>query len=232
MTFLDKELTMETRVLPPPLNPAGLGGDGAPMVPAMKLALDANFGSVERWRDEFVACAKALGGSGWVLLTFQPREGTLVNQSADGPTHVAASSVPILALDVHDAMVDDIDWAGVYQRYQDAVHAASESIGADGDALRAAATVLDVRRAGVFEASTSMIAGARWRDPALVREWARELPANEPVVVYCIYGHEVCRSTAMRLRAAGVDARFLRGGIHGWTAAGGAVVGKDAGSAS
>lgn len=29
---------------------------------------------------ELVACAKALGGgSGWVLLVFQPREGTLVN---------------------------------------------------------------------------------------------------------------------------------------------------------
>ena len=45
-----------------------LGGDGVSMEPAMKLALDANFGSVERWRDEFVAMGKALGGgSGWVL---------------------------------------------------------------------------------------------------------------------------------------------------------------------
>jgi Fe-Mn family superoxide dismutase len=40
------------------------------------------------------------------------------------------------------------------------------------------------------------------------------------VVVYCVYGHEVGRSTAMRLRATGVDARFLRGGIDGWKAAG------------
>ena len=47
-----------------------LGGDGQTMVPAMTLALDANFGSVDRWRAEFVAMGKALGGgSGWVLLT-------------------------------------------------------------------------------------------------------------------------------------------------------------------
>ena len=32
-----------------------LGGDGVTMEPAMKLALDANFGSVERWREEFSA---------------------------------------------------------------------------------------------------------------------------------------------------------------------------------
>ena len=63
-----------------------LGGDGKTMQPAMTLALTANFGSLERWREEFVAMGKALGGgSGWVLLTFQPREGTLVNQWAAGP---------------------------------------------------------------------------------------------------------------------------------------------------
>lgn len=61
----------------------GLGGDGKTMEPAMTLALDANFGSVARWREEFVAMDKALGGgSGWVMLMFQPRDGTLVNQCA------------------------------------------------------------------------------------------------------------------------------------------------------
>ena len=43
-----------------------LGGDGRTLVPAMALALDANFASVDRWRAEFVAMGKALGGgSGW-----------------------------------------------------------------------------------------------------------------------------------------------------------------------
>ena len=68
-----------------------LGGDGTTMEPPMNLALTANFGSVERWREEFVAMGKALGGgSGWVLLTFQPREGTLVNQWSADHTHALA----------------------------------------------------------------------------------------------------------------------------------------------
>lgn len=55
-----------------------LGGGEQAIPAAMGSALQASFGSVERWRDEFVAMGKALGGgSGWVLLTFQPREGSL-----------------------------------------------------------------------------------------------------------------------------------------------------------
>ncbi len=65
-----------------------------------------------------------------------------------------------------------------------------------------------------------MLPGARWCDPASVATWADELPPAREVVVYCVYGHEVCRATALRLRAAGVNARYLRGGIDGWQAAG------------
>ena len=65
-----------------------------------------------------------------------------------------------------------------------------------------------------------MIAGAQWRDPAAVAEWAGELDSGRPVVVYCVYGHEVGRATALRLRAAGLKARFLRGGMSDWQQAG------------
>jgi len=47
------------------------------------------------------------------------------------------------------------------------------------------------------------------------------------VVVYCVYGHEVGRATALRLRAAGFKARFLRGGIASWQQAGRPVQPKD-----
>ena len=227
---------------------ASLGGDGVTMEPAAQLMLDANFGSVQRWREEFSACAKALGGgSGWVLLCFQPREGTLVNQWASDHTQVIAGGVPILALDMYehayhldhgaaagayvDAFMANIDWAAVYARYQAAVHAASAAFAATADDV-AQATLLDVRRAGVFATAGTMIPGARWCDPAAVADWARELPVDRPVVVYCVYGHEVGRSTAMRLRAAGVNARYLGGGIDGWQAAGRPVVDKPQGAAS
>lgn len=215
---------------------ASLGGNAPPMEPAMALALSANFGSVERWREEFVACARALsGGSGWMLLVFQPREGTLVNQWAADHTHLLAGGSPLMALDMYehayhldygaaaaayvDAFMDNVDWVGVYVRYQSAVNAASEGFGAAQDEI-GDALLLDVRRAGVFDSAASMIPGARRRDPASVAQWSAELPQDREVVVYCVYGHEVGRATALRLRAAGLKARYLRGGIDGWQAAG------------
>jgi len=215
---------------------ASLGGDGQPMAPAMQLALEASFGSVERWQEEFVALGKALGGgSGWVLLVFQPREGTLVNQWAADHTHALAGGVPLLALDMYehayhldfgaaaaayvDAFMANIDWARVYLRYQQAVHAASEDLGAAQEEV-AGRLLLDVRRAGMFESATALIPGAHWRDPGRVASWMAELPREREVLVYCVYGHEVGRATAMRLRAAGLKARYLRGGFDGWKAAG------------
>jgi superoxide dismutase, Fe-Mn family len=143
-----------------------LGGDGATMSPPMALALAASFGTAERWRDEFVAMGKALGGgSGWVLLCFQPREGTLVNQWAADHAHALAGGTPVLALDMYehayhidygaaagayvDAFMANLNWAPVYERYQHAVHGASEPFGAEQDEV-ADAPLLDVRRAGLF----------------------------------------------------------------------------------
>jgi Fe-Mn family superoxide dismutase len=111
------------------------------------------------------------------------------------------------------------------------VHAASEPFGAGQDEL-GDALLLDVRRAGMFEKARTMIPGARWCDPSAVASWSADLPASREVVVYCIYGHEVSRSTAMRLRAAGLNARYLRGGINDWQAAGRPVLDKPAGPAS
>src|SRR5436190_23760699 len=60
----------------------GLGAEGGPDTP-LREALTRDFGSVERWRTEFVAMGKALGGgSGWVILTYAPRDAKLVNQWA------------------------------------------------------------------------------------------------------------------------------------------------------
>ena len=214
-----------------------LGVDRNAMAPAMDLALAASFGSVERWREEFVAMGKALGGgSGWVVLTFQPREGTLVNQWAADHTHAIAGGIPILALDMYehayhmdfgaaaaayvDAFMANIDWSRLYARYQRAVEQCSETFSASHDDA-AKAHLVDVRRAGAFERADALIEGAEWRDPGQVDAWASHLPTDKDVVVYCVYGHEVGRATAMRLRAAGINARFLRGGFDGWKAAGG-----------
>ena len=123
---------------------ASLGGDGASIEPPMRLALEASFVSFERWRDEFVAMGRALGGgSGWVLLCFQPRDGTLVNQWCADHAHSLAGGLPLLALDMYehayhidygaaaaayvDAFMRNIDWGGVLARYQAAAHAMVET---------------------------------------------------------------------------------------------------------
>jgi Fe-Mn family superoxide dismutase len=46
---------------------------------------------------------KALGGgSGWVLLSWSPRDGKLVNQWAADHCHTLAGGTPILALDMYE----------------------------------------------------------------------------------------------------------------------------------
>jgi Fe-Mn family superoxide dismutase len=80
----------------------GLGEESEPTAD-LKQALVRNFGSYERWRAEFVAMGKALGGgSGWVLLTWSPRGRKLVNQWASDHCHTLAGGTPILALDMYE----------------------------------------------------------------------------------------------------------------------------------
>jgi Fe-Mn family superoxide dismutase len=80
----------------------GLGNQSEPG-PALRDALTRDFGSVERWRSEFIAMGKALGGgSGWVLLSWSPRDRKLVNQWASDHCHTLAGGTPILALDMYE----------------------------------------------------------------------------------------------------------------------------------
>jgi len=80
----------------------GLGEESEPGA-ALKETLARDFGSYERWRSEFIATGKALaGGSGWVLLSWSPRDGKLVNQWAADHCHTLAGGTPILALDMYE----------------------------------------------------------------------------------------------------------------------------------
>ena len=119
---------------------ASLGGDGQP-TKAMSEVLARDFGSLERWRAEFRAMGYALGGgSGWVVLTYVPRDGRLVNQYAAEHSQAIAGGVPILALDMYehayhmdfganakayvDTFLRNVDWQGVEGRYEDATKVA------------------------------------------------------------------------------------------------------------
>jgi Fe-Mn family superoxide dismutase len=80
----------------------GLGDQSGP-APALRDAIIRDFGSFERWQQQFTAIGKALGGgSGWVLLSWSRRDNKLVNQWASDHCHTLAAGQPILALDMYE----------------------------------------------------------------------------------------------------------------------------------
>ena len=79
-----------------------LGGGGEPKG-ALKMAIERDFGSLDAWRTEFSAMAKAQGGgSGWTLLVWSPRRARLVNAWAADHAHNLAGATPLVALDMYE----------------------------------------------------------------------------------------------------------------------------------
>ena len=102
---------------------ASLGEGGEPDG-RLRDALIRHFGSLERWQAEFSAMGKAQGGgSGWVLLTWSPRDKKLVNQWAMDHTTTLAGGQPILALDMFEHSYH-MDYGARAAAYVDAFMAA------------------------------------------------------------------------------------------------------------
>src|SRR6267142_4590345 len=79
-----------------------LAGEGDP-TGALAEAINRDFGSLARWKTEFSATGKALGGgSGWVLLSYSPHDKRLINSWAADHTMTLAGGRPILALDMYE----------------------------------------------------------------------------------------------------------------------------------
>jgi superoxide dismutase, Fe-Mn family len=131
-----EELIAHNSVILHELYFASLGGDGRDPGGFAEV-LTRDFGSVDRWKAEFAAMGRALGGgSGWVLLTYVPREGRLANQYASDHSQSLANAIPVLAMDMYehayhidfganvaayvDTFLRNIDWKGVAARYQGA----------------------------------------------------------------------------------------------------------------
>src|SRR5260370_3434280 len=79
-------------------------------------------------------------------------------------------------------------------------------------------TLLDVRRPADFATAGELIVSAYHRDPDEIEQWRKDLPRGRQVVVHCVRGREVSQGVAAALRAAGVDAIYLKHGITGWIA--------------
>jgi Fe-Mn family superoxide dismutase len=250
------ELTLLNSVLLHELYFASLGGDGRSVPPSMEAAIDRDFGSVARWRHQFAAMAIALaGGSAWLLVSYVPHTGRLMNHSGTEHEQLIAGAIPILALDMYEhayqlefganaaayiaTFMRNIDWAAVQTRYDDALkiprpRALEQSQFGDLPSIspeevrslieaKTPVHVIDVRPRHYTTRSHEILEGAVWRDPERVDEWIGELPKDEPVVTFCVYGFHVGCETAAALRKAGIDARYMSGGHFAWKAMNGRV---------
>jgi Fe-Mn family superoxide dismutase len=235
---------------------ASLGGDGRAVPPVLAEALERDFGSVDRWRRQFMALAEQLaGGSGWVLLVWLPRDRRLVNQSGTDHNHGIAGGIPILALDMYEhayqldfgsnatayvaAFMRNIDWNAVQGRFEDATKVLpprplEQKEFGDVPALSveqvqamieqgSPVQIIDARPRHYTTRTHEIMQGAVWRDPERLDDWIGELDREQPVVTYCVYGFHVGCQTAVALRKAGFDARYMAGGHYAWKAAGGKV---------
>ena len=205
----------------------GEGGGGDPSG-ALADAIVRDFGSLAHWRAEFVAMGKALGGgSGWVLLTRSPRDGSLSNVGAADHTHGMAGGAPVLALDMYehsyhldfganvgayvDAVMANIAWARVAARFEGVAaekkpHTvttpdARKMLEADPDLI-----VIDARLADDATTVPVRLRGARRAPPDRIDEVAASLPKGAKALVYCAWGFEIGGNAAAKLRERGIGA--------------------------
>jgi superoxide dismutase, Fe-Mn family len=219
-----------------------LGGTGGDPQGDLAAAITRDFGSLARWRAEFVAMGKALGGgSGWVLLTRSPRDGRLLNTWSADHTHSLAGGTPILALDMYehsyhidfganvgayvDAFMANIAWQRVAARFagtpaEKTAHAidtlaARALLEANPDLL-----VIDARQPDDAASVPVRLRGARRAPPGTVDAVAATLPKGAKALVYCAWGFEIGGNCAAKLREQGLDAVTIEGGIGAWRADG------------
>ena len=81
--------------------------------------------------------------------------------------------------------------------------------------------IIDARPRAYISRQQDIMDGAVWRDPERIQDWIGELSKSDPVVVFCAYGFHVGCKTAIALREAGFDAKYMKGGHSAWKAIGG-----------
>jgi len=217
-------------------------GGGGDADGALAEAIIRDFGSLARWRSEFIAMGKALGGgSGWVVLTRSPRDGRLSNVWGADHTHSLAGGTPLLALDMYehsyhldfgsnaaayvDAFMANIAWPRVAARFAGETAPPRAHV-IDAPAARALLEanpdllVIDARLALDATTVPVRLRGARRAPPEKVDEIAASLPQGKKALVYCAWGFEIGGDCAARLRERGIDAVTLAGGIGTWRANG------------
>ena len=84
--------------------------------------------------------------------------------------------------------------------------------------------LMDVRRSEDFAKEPAAIPGARWNDPFAIEQWSTHLNPEQEVILYCSRGGSESNSVVDALHARGIKARFIKGGLEAWKAAGGTIM--------
>jgi len=113
-----------------------LGGDGKASGTIVDL-ITTQYGTLDAWEQDFRLTGMSLGGgSGWVILNYNPRENAVHHYWAWDHTHSLAWGVPLLVMDMYehayhmdyganargyvDAFFQNINWDEVNHRTEDA----------------------------------------------------------------------------------------------------------------
>ncbi len=84
-------------------------------------------------------------------------------------------------------------------------------------------SLFDVRKKPAFDSYPETLPSATWQAFDQVEKWAAELSTevkNNPVVIYCVHGHEVSQNATQALSDLGFNAKYLEGGWVAWNDAG------------
>jgi Fe-Mn family superoxide dismutase len=115
----ERELTFNNSMVLHELYFANLGGDGK-AGNAVQAALDRSFGSFGRFEELFRAVGTSLaGGSGWAVLDHNFQTGQLAIHWSGNHTQNAASSAPLLVMDMYEHAYA-IDYGAAATKYIDA----------------------------------------------------------------------------------------------------------------
>jgi Fe-Mn family superoxide dismutase len=145
-----------------------------------------------------------------------------------------------------DAVMANLQWERISARYHQASHGGVEdrtlftplgspleqeaviSVEELRDSMPSEQPVLiDVCLADDLGRRSDMLEGAILRNPDQTADWARSLPRDRPIIVYCVFGFQVSGGTVAGLRQQGFNVRSLKGGLAAWHAIGGRTVPLD-----
>lgn len=90
------------------------------------------------------------------------------------------------------------------------------------DAVPDGARLVDVRKRRALDGW--ILKGAVWVEPETLSFAHPVLQGADPLVFYCVHGHEVSQFAAALALVSGRDARYVRGGYDALVAAGAARV--------